>query len=134
MPDQVWTYARLLSMLQGELTAADLILSLFSSNTTPTKTSAFADFTIATDPVTTLPLTWTLPAASWSFSTDSDGEVATQPQIAQIINGSLSVYGYLVYTAGNVLVYAQRFDSAPVVFPSGANAAILIPVVHGNSP
>jgi hypothetical protein len=132
--NQVWTYARLLAMLQSELTPADLTLSLFSNNVTPDKNSVFADFTIAVDPVTMLDLTWTLPMGSWSFATDSNGDVASQPQIAQVINGALDVYGYFVYDAGHVLKYAQRFTPAPVSFPSGPNAAILTPVVHGDSP
>ncbi len=132
--NQVWTYARLLAMLQSELTAADLKLSLYSNNVTPTKSSVFADFTIAVDPSSMAALTWTLPSGSWTFNTDSDGEYGQQPQIAQVINGPLDVYGYFVYTLANVLKYAQRFDSAPVSLPSGPNAAILIPVVHANSP
>lgn len=134
MSDQVWTYAQLTLNLQDRLTAGSLFLSLYDNNVIGDKSSVFADFHIAVDPVTAAPLTWTLLPGDWSFSTDPDGSVAVQPQIAQVINGPLSIYGYFVYDGGSVLFYSQLLTGAPVVLPSGPNAAILTPAVHANSP
>jgi hypothetical protein len=134
MSDQVWTYLELTASLQDKLTAADLYLSLYDNDVTGDKSSVYADFNIAVDPVTSAPLTWTLALGDWTFTTDPDGSVATQPQIAQIINGAIDLYGYFVYDGSNLLKYSQRFTPAPASLPSGPNAVILVPIVHADSP
>lgn len=134
MPDLVFPYTELTTALQAKLAVSGNKLSMFVNNVTPDKSSTFATFSLANDPVTASPITWTLTSGSWTYTNDAFGVMAKHAQLGMVVNGPLSLYGYLVYTSANVLIYAQRFDSAPFPLVTGLNPLVIVPEVHCDSP
>lgn len=99
-------------------TGEALTLRLYVNDYTPTATSAWANFTEASFGGYAVK---TLTRASWVAPTTNVAGAGSISYAAQqwSATGAATVYGYYVCTAGNVVVWAQRF-SVPRVLTSGA--------------
>lgn len=128
------TFLVLKDLLQARLMPGPLTIAFYSNNVTPTLDSVFGDFTACVDGVTGLPIKWPLAAADWTYTETVAGCKAVQPQIADIVNGAFTTYGYFIYDGSNVLKWAQRWSGAPIVFSAGAQAVIFTPEINANSP
>jgi hypothetical protein len=101
-----------------------LYWGLFSSNTTPTKGSVFADFTMwntsyGRKQVAVGSFTLQQVAANIG-SIQAPDEVFTNGS-----GGSLNAYGYIIYVpTTNEIIAAARFDSAPLVVANGGTVVV----------
>lgn len=102
----------------GEKLMCELILAndvkchLYSNDITPGKSDVIGDYTLITNPAAK-----TLVSGTWDY--DSIPGTATYAQQDFVIPGTETVYGYVVTnSAGTIVLWAERSDSAPYNFGS----------------
>lgn len=125
--NQVYPNEGLLKLLL-RLVADDVVFHLYKNNVTPVKGSVLADF----DEVDTFGYTSiTVVAADWTTSgvAGDQGTLLAAPIAFTAAGGAWTVYGYYVTDlAGAEVLWAARFDSAPITVASGASQ-LVIPIV-----
>lgn len=89
----------------------DLVLRLYSSNTTPAETDTDATYTEVTGGGYSAA---NLTAANWTV-TGGNPTTAAYPEVTFTFTGSVgNVYGYYVtQTSSGILMWAERFTSGP---------------------
>ena len=108
----------MLSRLLNKNTPDDCILKLYSNDKTPAEADILTDYTEVVGfgylPVTLTGANWTVATASGVTT----GEYSEQSIVFS--SGPVDVYGYFITNnAGDELLWAERFDTAPYNVPGG---------------
>lgn len=102
-------------------------LHLFASNTTPAEGDTVATYTEASASGYAIK---TLTGTSWTISTSSGVTTASYGAQTFTFSAAQVVYGYFVTNAANdILLWAERFDSAPYNIPSGGGSVQVTPKI-----
>lgn len=116
-----------LEMLVNKTAAQNLVLKLFSSNTTPAESDVAGTYTEATFSGYTA---ITLTGASWGAA--SGGSIAYAQQTFTHNGGgtSNSIYGYFVIqTTSGTLVYSERDGAAPFTLANNGDNVKITPTI-----
>jgi hypothetical protein len=121
-PDQGENLA--LEMIVNKTAAQNLILRLYTSNTTPGESDTEATYTeCAMAGYSAITLT----GASWGAA--AAGSIAFAQQTFTF-SGAGTVYGYYTTQASSgLLVYAERFSDGPYTYPSGGGTLKVTPTI-----
>jgi hypothetical protein len=121
-PDQGENIA--LEAIVNKTAPQNLVLRLYSSNTTPGESDTEATYTETT---ITGYSAITLTGASWG--TASGGSIAFAQQTFTF-SGSGTLYGYYMTQAtSGKLVYSERFSDGPYTYPSGGGTLKITPTI-----
>lgn len=105
----------------------DLVLELYTSDTTPAKDHVIGTYTLATGFGYA---NITLAGANWTVSEDS----VAYPQQTFTFSGALgNVYGYLL-KAGGELVCAERFSDGPYLIQNNGDMIKVTPTIQPAEP
>lgn len=102
--------------------SGDLILHLFTSNTTPAEGDTVSTYSEMSGMGYA---SKTLTGSSWTIQTDGGTSTASYPQQSfDLTSGAgASVYGYFVTNAaGTILMWAERFSDGPYTIPTGGGS------------
>lgn len=114
-----------LQYLVNKATPQDLILELFTSNTTPAETDVIGTYTLATGFGY---VNITLTGASWTASGTT--QIAYAQQTFTFTGALGNVYGYLLKRAtGGELVLAERFTGAPFNIANNGDQIKVTPII-----
>jgi hypothetical protein len=117
-----------LQSITNKQSSGNLVLRLFTSNTTPSKGDTLSTYTECTgsgySPITLL-------GGSWTVSANEDG-TATASYAAQTFTftsgTAFSAYGYfLTNSAGTTVIWAERFSDGPYAIPAGGGTISVTP-------
>lgn len=115
-----------LEMIVNKTAAQNLVLKLFSSNTTPSETDTAGTYTEATfSGYAALTLT----GASWGAAS---GSIAYAQQTFTHNGGGVSnsIYGYFVVQAtSGILLYSERDGSAPFTLTNNGDNVKITPTI-----
>ena len=120
----------MLKAIVNHTAATNLILELFSSNTTPAETDTYATYTETTF---TGYAEVTLTGASWSITegAPSYASYAQQTFTSSAGSQSVNVYGYLCkYTTSGILAWAERFTDGPYTIVNLNDAIKVTPYIE----
>jgi hypothetical protein len=118
----------LFKYMLNHTTPADVILRLYTSNTTPAEGSTFASFTEATEAgYANVTLTG---GTDWTINTTTNVTTAQYAQQVFSFTTAATVYGYFQSdNAGTTCLIAERFDGAPFTLPSGGGQITVTPKI-----
>lgn len=120
-----------LGMITNKTASQDLVLKLFSSNTTPAETDTAATYTEATFSGYAA---ITLAGASWGAPSGGSITYGSQQTFTHDGGGtSNSIYGYFVtqLTSGTLL-YAERDASAPFTLANNGDNVKITPTISAD--
>lgn len=109
---------------------SDVIMKLYSSNTTPAETDTAASFTETT--FTGYSASGALTGSSWTITegAPSNGTYAQQTFTSSAGSQSVSVYGYfMVRNTGGRIAWAERFSDGPYVIVNNGDQIKVTPVI-----
>jgi hypothetical protein len=121
----------ILAMIVNKTAPQDLVLKLYSSNTTPAETDTAVTYTEATfSGYSAIPLT----GATWG--SPSAGSITYSSQQTFTHNGggvSNSIYGYfVVQSVSGTLLYAERDGSAPFTLTNNGDNVKITPTLSAD--
>lgn len=120
---------RILNNFLNKVAPQDATLKLYTNNVTPAETDTASTYTEATGSGYAAK---NLVAANWTVTegAPSDGTAAEQ---TFTFSGALgNVYGYyLVQTSSGILLWAERFSSAPQVIQNDGDQIKITPKITG---
>ncbi len=121
-PDQGENIA--LEAIVNKTAPQNLVLRLYSSNTTPGESDTEATYTeCAMSGYSAITLT----GASWGSA--SGGSIAFAQQTFTF-SGAGTVYGYyMTQVTSGLLVYSERFSDGPYTYPSGGGTLKITPTI-----
>ncbi len=104
----------------------DLVLRLYTSNTTPAEADTAATYTeLAVAGYAAI----TLAGANWTLTEGAPGQAA-YPQQTFTLTAAATVYGYYMTRASSGrIALAERFTAAPFVLPSGGGSIKITPQI-----
>lgn len=118
---------KILEMIVNKTAPENLVLKLFSSNTTPADSDTAGTYTEATF---TGYSAITLTGATWSAA--SGGSIAYSAQQTFTASGTPSgnVYGYyIIQTTSGVLIWSERDANAPFVIANAGDTVKITPTI-----
>lgn len=116
-----------LQYLVNKASPEDLILELYTSNTTPAETDVIGTYTLASGNGYA---NITLTGASWSVSGTAPTQIAYAEQTFTFTGALGDVYGYLLKrSVGGELVWAERFTGAPFNIANNGDQIKVTPVI-----
>lgn len=115
-----------LQLLTNKLaTPEDLVLELFTSNTTPAETDTLVTYTLASGNGYAA---ITLTGASWTVSGTT--QIAYAEQTFTFTGALGNVYGYLLKRATSLdLIIAERFTGAPFAIANNGDQIKVTPII-----
>ena len=120
--EELWVAQQQLNYNGG---GTDLVLRLFSSNTTPTDADSLGTFTEASfvgyEAITLTGASWTITAGAPTSAT-----YAAQTFSSTADQTASSVYGFYL-SRGASLVYAERFDDGPYTIATSVDTVAVLP-------
>jgi len=106
-------------------TPDNVVLRLFTNNTTPAEAHTIASYTeLAKAGYTSKTLT----GVNWTISTSGSTSAGTFAQITFTLTGQCTCYGYYISCSGGAkALYAERFTDGPYAIPSGGGSIKITP-------
>lgn len=110
-------------LLDRIVNSDDLVLRLFTNNLTPSDSTTLGSITEASGSGYA---SITLTGGDWTVDTDAGVTTAEFAEQTFTFSGSITIYGYYVTTPGGspVLLWIERFASAPLSFPGSGELAL----------
>lgn len=109
-------------VLVTRMLATNVVMHLYTSNTTPAAADTVATYTEATDGNYAAA---TLTGGNWSVSAVAGVGTAEYAQQTFSFGGTATVYGYYVTdTAGTTLLWAERFSAASTFGTNGGTVNV----------
>lgn len=121
---------RMLKAIVNHTAPENLILELYSSNTTPAETDTYATYTETTFTGYTEA---SLTGASWTITegAPSYAQYAQQTFTSSAGSQNVDVYGYLLkQTTSTILMWAERFPTAPYNIANNGDAIKITPYLE----
>ena len=116
-----------LQYLVNKAASQNLVLCLFTSNTTPAETDVTATYTEATGFGYA---NVTLTGASWTISGTAPTSAGYAAQTFTFTGALGNVYGYfLKRVTGGELVYSERFDNGPYNIQQNGDSITITPTI-----
>lgn len=119
----------MLKAIVNHTAATNLVLRLYSSNTTPAETDTAGTYTEATFTGYTAA---TLTGASWSITEGGPSYAQyAQQTFTSSAAQSQNIYGYyLQYTTSNILGWAERFSDGPYAITNNGDQIKVTPYIE----
>lgn len=119
-----------LEALVNKTAPQNLVLKLFTSNTTPADTDTAATYTEATF---TGYAAITLTGSSWGAASGGSISYAQQTFTSTAAQATQNVYGYyMVQATSGLLVYSERFSDGPYGITNNGDNIKITPTITAN--